>query len=71
MIEVPAEAPVKLPVMDPIVATVVLPLIQVPPNVPSVNVIPVPEHKLPGPDMPAGAALIVTVAVAAQPVDSS
>ena len=47
ILAVPAVTPpVKLPLDDPIVATVVLPLVQPPPPKASVNVIDSPEHTL-------------------------
>ena len=63
----PAATPVTMPLVDPIVARVVLPLSHVPPPMASVNVIVEPMHTDVGPAMGASA-LIVSVLVAKQPV---
>ena len=63
MVSVPGAIPVTvLPV--PKVAKAVLLLLQVPPGVPSVNVVEDPAHTLVAPPIEAGKALTLTVAVA-------
>jgi hypothetical protein len=66
---VPTETPVATPVDEPMVATDVLPLLQVPPLVASVKVVVAPTHTESAPDIAAGIALTVNALVAAQPVD--
>jgi hypothetical protein len=56
------------PVAEPMVSTDVVPEDQVPPGVALERVIEVPSQRLDGPDIGPGAALIVTVAIAAQPL---
>jgi hypothetical protein len=65
MMVVPAEAPVTIPVV-PIVATVVVPLLQVPPEVPSLKVVVAPEQIPVPPVMAAGAGLTVNPVVVRQ-----
>jgi hypothetical protein len=57
------------PVPALIVATAVLPLVQVPPPA-SVKLVDVPEHSSVVPEMAEGAGLMVIVLVALQPVGS-
>jgi hypothetical protein len=54
MVVVPADTPVTIPVVAPIVAIGKLVLIHVPPGVRSVSVIVVPGHKADGPAIVAG-----------------
>jgi len=68
MTEVPDDTPVTTPVVPATVATLVVPLVQVPPVVPSVNVIVDPAQNADAPAMVAGEALTVTTVVAVQPV---
>ena len=65
----PADAPVTTPVVEFTVADVEL-LLQVPPVVASVSVIVAPTQTAVGPLMAVGAAVIVMVFVAKQPVPS-
>ena len=68
MVVVPAATPVAVPVAEPMFATVVVPLVQVPDEVASVNVVvPVP-HTLSVPPIAAGFAFTVTGAVLLHPV---
>jgi len=66
--EVPEITPVTIPVLAPTVATVVVPLVQVPPVVPSVNVMVVPAQNAVEPGMADGRGLTEIVPVALQPV---
>ena len=52
-----------MPVLAPTVATDVVPLVQVPPVVPSVKVMVVPAQKAATPDTADGKALTVTIVV--------
>jgi hypothetical protein len=56
------------PLTDPMVATVVVLLIQVPPLTEFVNIADAPWQILDGPEIAAGTGLIVTVFTAVQPV---
>jgi hypothetical protein len=69
MVTVPEETPVTIPVEEPTVATAVLLLIQVPPNVVSLNVAVDPEQIPETPAIAPGEGLIVTVALTEQPPD--
>jgi hypothetical protein len=60
-----------MPVDAPIIAIVVLLLLQVPPAVTSVNVIVRPTQTLPAPFIDDGKVLTVTVASVIQPVGSA
>src|ERR1043166_8504132 len=53
--------PATIPDTDPTAATVILLLLQVPPDVPSVSVTVEPAQTLPGPDIATGLGLTVTV----------
>ena len=66
MLLVPVATPVTTPVVETIVAVAGVPLTHVP--APSVNVMCAPTHNADGPPIGAGLALIVTIAVLAQPV---
>lgn len=68
IIEVPALTPVTMPVVEPMVATPVLPLVHMPPPVASVTVVVAPMHALNVPPIAAGLAFTVTTVVALQPV---
>ncbi len=68
MTEVPADMPEIIPVADPIVATVVVPLIHEPPALPSANVTAEPAHTFNVPVITAGSGLIVVMVVAEHPV---
>ena len=65
IVAVPGAAPVIAPVADPAVATVVLPLLQVP--APSLSVVPDPEHIVSIPPMAGGNAFTVTMVLVLQP----
>ena len=69
IVDVPGTFPVTTPVDEPIVATVVLLLVQVPVPVASLNVVDVPEQTDVLPEIPASG-LTVIAAVAIQPVES-
>ena len=64
----PDNTPVTTPVPETTVATVVVPLDQVPPVVPSVKVIVEPAQNADDADIVAGKAFTVTIVVAEQPV---
>jgi hypothetical protein len=68
MTVVPADTPVTTPVPLTAVATLVVPLVHVPPVVASVNVIVEPAQKAADAGMVDGVVLTVTIAVAVQPV---
>lgn len=70
MVAVPADTPVTAPVVDPTVATPGLPLVQVPPEVPSVKVVEEPTQTLAVPPIVAGSGLMVTALIAKHPVDN-
>jgi len=65
--DVPPDTPVASPVTESIVATVVLPLIQVPVPVISPNSVAEPEHMLNVPVIAAGNGLTEIVVIALQP----
>jgi hypothetical protein len=71
MTDVPAATPVTTPDAEPMVATLVVPLVQVPPDVALVNVLVLPTHTDSEPLIAPGNALTVTILVAAQPVEVS
>ena len=56
-----------MPVSEPIVATEVVPLVQIPPLTPSLNVVVLPEHTVAAPIIAVGVALTFTVVVMLQP----
>jgi hypothetical protein len=64
---VAADTPVTRPEVSPTVASVVAPLLQVPPGVASYRTVVNPTHTLIVPVMAAGSGFTVTVAVAMQP----
>ena len=66
----PEDTPVTTPVLLTTVAAAVLPLAQVPPVVPSVNVIVVPAQYAVEEDIADGVVFTVTVVVAVHPVPS-
>jgi len=68
--DVPDNTPVTFPVPLPTVATAVLLLAQVPPVVPSVNVVVDPAQNGDDAEIPTGVVLTVTIVVAEQPVPS-
>lgn len=68
MVDVPAATPVNTPLVEPIVPTAILLLLQLPPVIPSINVIVLPEHTVVGPVIGPGAGFTVTVVVTKQPV---
>jgi hypothetical protein len=68
MVAVPAAMPVTSPDEAPTVATVVLPLVQLPPASASLNVVIDPAHTASVPAMADGNGLTVTTACAMQPV---
>ena len=59
----PDTTPVTMPVLAPTVAIEVVPLVQVPPVVPSVKVSVVPAQKAAAPDIAVGKPLTVTMVV--------
>ena len=63
----PAEIPSTKPVVEPIVAIVVLLLVQIPPDEVSFSKSVPPTHRLVSPVIGAGAGLIVTAVVIKQP----
>ena len=69
--DVPDNTPVTRPVLLTTVATVVVPLDHVPPVVPSVKVIVVPEQNGDEEGIVAGNAFTVTTVVVKQPVPSA
>ncbi len=66
----PGDTVVTVPVADPIVATVVLALLHVPPGVAFVSVVGVPIQVASVPPIAAGKGLTVTFLVAKHPVGS-
>jgi hypothetical protein len=68
IIDVPDKTPVTTPVLLTTVATVVVPLDQVPPLVPSVNVIVEAEQNAVEVEIVAGSGFTVTILVALHPV---
>ena len=68
MAAVPADTPVIIPVDKPAVAIPVLPLLQVPPVVASLNTVAAPTQTVAVPVMGEGNGLTVTVTVVLQPV---
>jgi hypothetical protein len=69
MTEVPVAIPKTTPLAEPIVATDVLLLLQVPPVTASLRVVVAPAHKEVVPVMAVGTGLTVIVVVTAQPLD--
>ena len=70
MVSVPADTVVIEPLPGKTVAIVVLLLLHVPPDVPSVNNIEEPVHTVVGPDMPDGSGLTVIILETVQPAPS-
>ena len=72
MLVVPADSVVTNPVVKPIVATLGLPLIHVPPKTASVHVVVCPTHSTPVPIMGSGVGskVTITMAVSLQPCPS-
>lgn len=68
MTAVPIDAPVTAPVIEPIDAIPGLLLLQVPPGVASLNILPVPTHIARIPDIGPGLGYTVTVVVLKHPV---
>ena len=66
----PDDIPVTRPDVNPTVAKVVEPLVQVPPEVPSLSGVALPTQTLVTPVIPAGNGLTVTGFVTKQPVDN-
>lgn len=64
---VPADIPVTTPVNDPTVATVVLPLVQVPPGTVSVNAVVSPTQIFNTPSIGPGGRFTVSTKVTLQP----
>ena len=60
----PAAIPVTNPVVDPMVAIPVLPLVHVPPGEASVSVIEDPMQTAEGPEIPPATGVVVTVTIA-------
>jgi hypothetical protein len=71
MMVVPADTAVKRPVPEPIVATVVLLLLQLPPDVPSVSTVVAPVQIEEIPAIAAGVGFTVIDFVAMQPLPRS
>lgn len=71
MVDVPALTPVAMPLVEPIVATPVLPLLHVPPGTLLLSVVVAPWHTEVVPPMAEGAAFTVNTVVAIQPVGSA
>ena len=69
MMLVPSATPLTIPEVLPMVAMVVVVLIQVPPATASLSVIVAPTHTAPGPVMAAGIVYTATVVLTLQPVD--
>jgi hypothetical protein len=65
---VPGFIPVTMPVVNPVVAMEVAPLVQAPPETASLSIIKEPIQTLAAPDMGPGAGLTVTVIVVIQPL---
>jgi hypothetical protein len=65
---VPAAMPENIPDPEPIVATLPLPELQVPPEVASVSVAVLPVQTIPDPAIAAGNAFTVRISVSLQPV---
>ena len=63
MVAVPPETPLKIPVVEPIEATPVAVLLQIPPPKTSLNVVLLPEQILLAPLIAEGVAFTVTVVV--------
>ena len=63
IVVVPANTPVTIPVEEPIVATVGVLLLHVPPVVASLNVVVEPSQTVNVPVIPAGDGLTVTIVV--------
>jgi hypothetical protein len=70
IIAVPEATPVAVPELPSIVATLVLPDVQAPPEVKSLNVVVCPAHTYGLPDIADGIAITVTVCVVIQPVSN-
>ena len=68
MVDVPDVIPFMIPVKEPIVATAVTPLLQVPPVVVLLNVVLELAQTDAAPEIAAGNGLTVTTAVLKQPV---
>ena len=66
--DVPAKTPERIPLPEPIVATVVVLLTHVPPVKPSLSVVVAPVQTVDDPAIVAGNGLTVTIAVFIQPV---
>jgi hypothetical protein len=71
MVEVPASTPVTIPVLPTIVATVVVPLAQTPPDGELVSVVVNPSQTVNVPDIVPGIRLTETIWVTKQPVVSA
>ena len=67
---VPNATPLTMPLTEPIVATAVLVLVQVPPGVPLPQVIVAPTHKAVGPLIAVGEVNTVMMRVDIQPAPS-
>ena len=68
MVTIPEVTPVTVPEVEPMVATPVLLLVQLPPEVASVNVVVKPTHTFVVPPIAAGFGLTVKLVTAIQPV---
>jgi hypothetical protein len=71
MVDVPAEMPVVIPDIEPMLATAVLLLLQLPPALASDNAVAWPMHTPVAPVITDGSGLTVTIEVAVHPVDSA
>jgi hypothetical protein len=70
IVAVPVDTPLTIPVVSPTVAIAVLPLLQVPPPVPSASVVVAPVHTVVMPVIPAGDGYTVIAIAIVQPVGS-
>jgi len=64
---VPADTPVTIPVVDPTVATPILPLLHTPPPDTLLSVVVLPEHSVIVPVIDEGVLITLTTRVARQP----
>ena len=70
MAAMPADIPLTIPELTPIVATALLPLVQVPPPVALLKAVVAPVHNVVVPVINPGIGLTVTVFSAEQPLGS-
>ena len=70
IVELPADTPVNVPLVEPIVATAMLPLVHVPPKGVALNVVVDPAHTTAVPVIGPGVVFTVTSFVAKHPPES-